>query len=153
MPVTAQLSRLFYDKMGDQVANELVNWFNAVDATYRSDLRELNENNFARFDAKVEQRFAEADAKWEKRFGALESQLFALQAEVRSSIAESDSRVLALIAQSESRLHAVIAQSESRLHASIAASHARLLQWMFVFWTGNAVVTAGIVLAALRFKG
>ena len=31
----------------------LVEWFNSVDATYRSDLRELNELNFARFDAKV----------------------------------------------------------------------------------------------------
>jgi hypothetical protein len=28
-----------------------VDWFNAVDATYRSDLRELNELNFSRFDA------------------------------------------------------------------------------------------------------
>ena len=30
-----------------------------VDATYRDDLRELNELNFARFDAKLEQRIAE----------------------------------------------------------------------------------------------
>jgi hypothetical protein len=31
----------------------------AVDLTYRTDLRELNELNFARFDAKLEQRLAE----------------------------------------------------------------------------------------------
>jgi hypothetical protein len=30
-----------------------------VDATYRGDLRELNDLNFARFDAKLEQRLAE----------------------------------------------------------------------------------------------
>jgi len=30
-----------------------------VDATYRTELRELNELNFARFDAKLEQRVAE----------------------------------------------------------------------------------------------
>ena len=30
-----------------------------MDATYRADLRELNEVNFARFDAKLEQRLAE----------------------------------------------------------------------------------------------
>jgi len=40
-----------------------VNWFNAVDATYRADLRELNELNFARFDAKLAQRLTELDAK------------------------------------------------------------------------------------------
>ena len=50
MPVTAKLC--------EDVANELVDWFNAVDLTYRSELRELNELNFARFDAKLEQRLA-----------------------------------------------------------------------------------------------
>lgn len=59
MPVTAKLSKRFYDVLGEDVANELVDWFNAVDLTYRTDLRELNELNFARFDAKLEQRLAE----------------------------------------------------------------------------------------------
>ncbi|CAN5887872.1 hypothetical protein BH24GEM1_BH24GEM1_20790 [soil metagenome] len=58
MPVTARLSKRFYEVLGEDVANELVDWFNAVDLTYRADLRELNELNFARFDAKVEQRLA-----------------------------------------------------------------------------------------------
>ena len=53
MPVTARLSKLFYERLGEQVTNELVEWFNQVDATYRSDLREMNELNFARSDAKV----------------------------------------------------------------------------------------------------
>ena len=67
MPVTAVLSKQFYEKFGEEVTNELVNWFNAVDATYRTDLRELNELNFARFDAKLEQRLAQVKSdlvKW-----------------------------------------------------------------------------------------
>ena len=75
MPVTAKLSRKFYEKLGDDVANELVEWFNLVDATYRSDLRELNELNFARFDAKVEQRFAEFEAKLAHLEARLEKRL------------------------------------------------------------------------------
>ena len=63
MPVTAKLSKRFYDVLGEDFANELVDWFNAVDLTYRADLRELNELNFARFDAKLEQRLAELRAK------------------------------------------------------------------------------------------
>lgn len=63
MPVTAKLSRLFYERLGEEVANELVNWFNTVDASYRADLRELNALNFARFDAKLEHRVAELNAK------------------------------------------------------------------------------------------
>ena len=62
MPVTAKLSSRFYAVLGEDVANELVDWFNTVDSTYRADLRELNELNFARFDAKVEQRMAELRA-------------------------------------------------------------------------------------------
>ena len=38
-----------------------------VDATYRSDLRELNELNFARFDAKLEQRLAQLERRLTKR--------------------------------------------------------------------------------------
>ena len=63
MPVTARLSKRFYDVLGEDIANELVDWFNAVDLTYRADLRELNELNFARFDAKLEQRVAELRAE------------------------------------------------------------------------------------------
>ena len=55
MPVTARLSKRFYDVFGEEIATELVDWFNAVDATSRADLRELNELNFVRFDAKLEQ--------------------------------------------------------------------------------------------------
>lgn len=50
MPITAKLSRKFYETFGDEVTNELVEWLNQVDATYRSDLCELN---FARFEAKL----------------------------------------------------------------------------------------------------
>ncbi len=70
MPVTAKLSRKFYETFGDEIANELVEWFNAVDATYRADLNELN---FSRFDAKLEQRLADSDARWERRISALDS--------------------------------------------------------------------------------
>src|SRR5207247_8775949 len=68
VPVTAKLSRKFYEAFGDEIANDLVDWFNAVDATYRADLRELHELSFARFDAKLEQRLAELDTKWGSRW-------------------------------------------------------------------------------------
>jgi hypothetical protein len=75
MPVTAKLSKAFYERLGDAAANELVDWLNAVDTDYRSQLRELNELNFARFDAKLEQRFAEFEVKLERRFAQVETRL------------------------------------------------------------------------------
>jgi hypothetical protein len=88
MPVTAKLSRKFYEALGDDVANELVDWFNAVDATYRSDLRDLNELNFARFDAKLEQRWVELDAKLEQRTAALDAKMDRLSGHLDVKLAE-----------------------------------------------------------------
>ena len=52
-----------------------MDWFNQVDATYRNDLKELNELNFARFDAKLEQRAAELNAKIDLRSAELKEVL------------------------------------------------------------------------------
>lgn len=82
MPVTARLSQKFYEQFGEDVTNELVDWFNAVDATYRADLRELNELNFARFDAKLEQRLAQSDTRWERRIAELRVEIHSARADL-----------------------------------------------------------------------
>ena len=38
---------------------KIVEWFNQVDFTYRTELRELNEVNFARFEAKLDAKLAD----------------------------------------------------------------------------------------------
>lgn len=68
MPVTARLSKGFY-------TNDLVDWFNAVDMTYKADLRELNDLNFVRFDSRLEQRVATLEARVESRFAAFEAKV------------------------------------------------------------------------------
>src|SRR5205814_1971587 len=73
--IAAKLSLSVSEQLGQDVAHERVDWFNAVDATYRSDLRGLNELNFARFDAKVEQRWLQLDAKLEQRLAQVEAKL------------------------------------------------------------------------------
>lgn len=131
LPVTANLSRKFYEVFGDEIANELVNWFNAVDATYRADLRELNEVNFARFDANVEQRFAESEARLEQRLTVLE--------------AKWGHRIAALEATWERRF----TQLEARVDRGFAEQRADLLRWMFVYWGGSVVTTVGLVLLVI----
>src|SRR2546425_427115 len=49
----------------------LVDWFNGVDATYRTELRELNELNFGRFDAKLEA----LESRLEARMAAFEARI------------------------------------------------------------------------------
>ena len=71
MPITAKFSQEFYDKLGHHVADELVDWFNQVDVTYRSQFRELFAVHFARFDAKLEQRVSELRAEFRSESWAL----------------------------------------------------------------------------------
>jgi len=85
VPVTAKLSKKFYETLGEDVTNELVDWFNQVDATYRADLRELNELNFARFDAKLEQRLAELKGQLIAELGKLEGDTTAAIAQAQSA--------------------------------------------------------------------
>ena len=82
MPVTVKLSQRFYEVFGEEVTKELVDWFNAVDATYRADLRELNELNFARFDAKMGERLAEFDTKLERGLAQLRTEIAETRADL-----------------------------------------------------------------------
>lgn len=116
MPVTAKLSKLFYDRLGEQIANELVDWFNQVDATFRADLRELNELNFARFDAKLEQRLSELDAKWQVRWDKLDA-----------------------------RIELVQATLSSRIDSGLARQKAELIRLMFGFWLGTVLPLGGLI--------
>jgi hypothetical protein len=78
----AKLSERFYQKFGHDSVEELVNWLNQMDTTYRTDLREVNELNFARFDAKLEQRASELDAKIDLRTAELRRDMAALRADM-----------------------------------------------------------------------
>ena len=122
MPATAKLSREFYDRFGDQVANELVEWFNQVDATYRGDLRELNELNFARFDATQGERFARYDAGLERRF------------------AEFDVRMERRFAEQDAKWERRFAQMDVRF----ATFEARIIKWMFLFWVTGLGTLVGL---------
>ena len=59
MPVTAALSRKFYETFGDDLTNELVTWLNEVGTSYRTEFKELFEVNFAAQDARLERRMAD----------------------------------------------------------------------------------------------
>lgn len=105
MPVTARLSRRFYDAIGDDAANDLVDWMNAVDLTYRTELLQQNEANFTRFVALLDARFTAQDAKCDARFAAIDQKFVTLEREI-----------------------------DLKLDTRFAAFEARMIKWMFVFW-------------------
>ena len=131
MPVTAKLSKAFYDKMGDQVTTELVEWFNSVDSTYRADLRELNESNFARFDAKVEQRFAQSEAQIDRRFALIDVKFAQLEAKF-------EQRFVQLEAKFEQRCAQLEALFERRLGEQT--------RWLVAAWVTVLAALMGLYL-------
>jgi hypothetical protein len=134
MPVTAKLSQRFYQRFGDELTNELVDWFNAVDATYRSDLRDLNETNFARFDAKLEQRFAQFESKVDQRF------------------ALTDARIDALKVDLEAKMGQRFSEQRETLTGQLSAFESRMTRWMVGLWTSTMLAMVGLLIAILRSK-
>lgn len=123
MPVTAKLSRRFYDQFGDEIVDELVELLNQVDLTYRSELREQNEMNFARFDAKLDQRVAELRTE----LGAQRIEILARLNDVMAKLSETDTKL-----------------SQVASKAELADAKADLIKWTFLFWAGTAL--AGLLL-------
>ena len=126
MPVTARLSRRFYDAIGDDAANDLVNWMNAVDLTYRNELLQHNEANFSRFSATLEARFAATWADIDRRF-----------AEVGQRLDKIEQRLESL---------------EARMDTRFAQFESRMLKWMLVFWTTTMLGAAATVIAVLQAR-
>jgi hypothetical protein len=156
VPITAKLSRQFYEKFGDSVVNELVDLLNNVDFNSRSELRDVNELNFARFDAKVEQRFAESDArvdvrfaqsdaKWEKRFTEFGAKL-------DKRFADYDVKWEKRFTESDVKMEKRFADADVKMEQRFARFETRMLRWMFTLWTGTTITLAGLVLVALRAR-
>ena len=138
MPVTARLSRKFYETFGDELTNELVEWFNQVDTTYRGELRDLNELNYARFDAKLEQRTAQLDAKLEQRAAQLDAKLEQRTAELKADLQAG-------LAGLEGRLLARMGVLEGALVGRIGAAEGRLAGLSFLFWAGLLAIVIGLL--------
>ena len=137
----------FNDTFGEDVVHELVDWLNHMNATYRADLRDMNDLNFARFDATLQQRLAEADARWERRFAEFSSKWERRWAEFTSEwerrFAEQDIKWERRFAESDAKWERQFAALSERM----AAFEARIIKWMFVMWIG----TIGTLIALAKF--
>lgn len=101
-------------------------WFNQVDAQYKSELKDLAEGYYRRF---------QADLRGE--IGTIRADLGTLRAELRAE------------------LHSEIGGLRGEmggLRAEMAGLRAELLKWMFGFWVGNVAATIGIVFAAIKLS-
>ena len=151
MPVTARLSKQLYDRLGEAVTNELVDWLNQVDTAYRSDLRELNEANFARFDAKLEQRLAELRGELKADIAALRSEL---KADIAGSRGELKAEMACLRGELKTEvgsLRADFAYLENRFEARLQSAMREQMKFFVAAWA-TMLVTLGVPIVGLWFR-
>ena len=156
MPVTARLSRKFYERFGDEIAGELVDWFNAVDLSYQTQLKEINELNWERFKAALQAEGTAIRAELREEFrvgladlrGELSSGLADLGGKLRSGVAEVRGEVRSGLGDATGESRGGLAQ----LRTEMAAMRADLLKWMFIYWTGT-VVSLGALIVGMGIFG
>ena len=115
MPYTAKFSRRFYEKLGDQVVNELVDWLNTVDLTYKSELKEINEISLKRVEALITSESSRLEAK-------IDVEVATLRGEMESGFASL----------------------RGEFKSEMAAMRTDMTKWMFVFWATSALIMIGL---------
>lgn len=116
MPVTARLSSKFYERFGDDIATELVDWFNAVDSTYQTQLREINDLNWERFKAT----------------------LLAESASIRGDVTSAS-------ADLRSEFRTGVADLRTEFRTELDTARRDLLKWMFIYWSGLFLGLGGMI--------
>ena len=148
MPVTAKFSKAFYDRLGHETVDELVNHLNQVDQTYRGEVRELNELNFARFDAKLEQRVVQLEAKVDQVAGRLDGKIDRVAGELNAKIdlvaAELYAKIDRVAVELDAKIDRVATDLRAELKARLPAMEARLVRWMFVFVASGTLAILGL---------
>lgn len=84
MAIAIKLSREFYEKFGNDATNELVGVLNTISLSYRDELQQINELNFARFEAKLGERLAELRAELKQDIAAGRIESASLRADLQS---------------------------------------------------------------------
>ena len=127
MPVTAKLSSKFYERFGDEIAGELVDWFNAVDLTYQTQLKETNELN------------------WERYKSTLQAECAAIRAEM----AKMDTALRGEMAKMDAALRGEMVKMDEGLRREMKAMQVDLHKWMFVYWSSLMVPLVGLIIGML----
>jgi hypothetical protein len=136
VPVTARLSKKFYETFGDDLTNELVEWLNQVDSAYHASIAEQFNVNFGRFDARLEQRASELRGEFTAGFARLDAKLEQRASELRGEFTAGFARF-------DVKLEQRVSELRSEFRAGLAELRSELLKWMFLFWLG----TVGLVLS------
>ncbi len=149
MPITAKLSNKFYEKLGDDVANELVDWLNLVDTSYRQEFKDLFDANFRRLESEM----GGLREHMEARMAGLRSEMAGLRERVEAKIAGMEgvmnARLLGVegrMVELQDRLLAEVDAKFQSIQVQTGKQKWSLLTWTILMWLG----TLGLMAAMLK---
>ncbi len=151
MPVTAKLSSKFYERFGDEIAGELVDWFNAVDLTYQTQLKETNELNWERYKATLQAETADIRAEMAKMDSGLRSEMVKMDSGLRSEMVKMDEGLRREIVKIDEGLRREIVKIDEGLRREMKAMQVDLHKWMLVYWSGLMVPLVGLIVGMQVF--
>lgn len=128
MAISARTAQALHQTLGDDAADDVVNWMHRMDAG-RSELRELNKLNHARLDARLDALEARMDAREARMEARMDVKFAHFRDDIRSDMTE-----LRL------ELRGAIAASDAKMERRFAD----LLTWSFVFWVGAVGAIAAL---------
>ena len=146
MAIPARLSRTLHSVLGEEGAEDLVNWMTQVDSN-RSDLRELTI-----WAARADVRFDNIDARLSRVDGQLdgvEKGLADLRVEVKDSMGALEARIKDSMGALEARINdslVGVKDSMGGLEGRINARITDLFKWSFLFWCGAVGIQVLITL-------
>ena len=119
-----------------------------MDTTYRADLRELNELNYSRFDAKLEQRIAEVKADLRQEIAALRTELLAAigaQGRDMTTTAGDLRSKMADLRTEMADLRTELRTGMADLRTEMAAQRGVLINWIVGCGIGAVTVLGGLM--------
>jgi hypothetical protein len=131
VPITAKLSNKFYEKLGDDVANELVEWLNLVDTSYRQEFKDLFEANFRRVESEM---------------AGVRVEMSGLREHVEARITGLEGVMNARLLGLEGRMVELQGRLLADMDAKLGKQKWSLLTWTILMWLG----TLGFMAAMLR---
>jgi uncharacterized protein YPO0396 len=137
-------SKELVEQLGDQVTSELVGWFNTMYASQKGDLRDMNEQNFARFDAKLEQRDVELHAKLDAKIDQVGAGLDAKIDRVGARLDAKIDRVDAKIDRVAAELNAKIDKTAAELKEVLERRLGEHTRWSYLTWAVQAAMIIGL---------
>lgn len=163
VPVTAKLSRKFYERFGDDITTELVDWFNAVDDTYRNQLKEISELNWERFKAHLDARIAEVRTEWhtgmatfaadfreemKRGFAGVDEKFAGIDAKF-AAIDLKFARVDEKFAVTDGKIAAMGASLQNEFHRKMR----ELFRWTAAFWITTMISLIGVGVTIFKYGG